>query len=91
MSHTDFYPKKPSQLDRGQNLQLRRVLLSTHSKPMELGYLGVDPAMSASTSSSGDSDGCSNWSTTVVEGRSLYRLRFQKSMCRAEQGHFHEL
>ena len=36
----DFYPKKPSQLDRGQNLQLRRVLLSTHSKPVELGYLG---------------------------------------------------
>lgn len=91
MSHTEFYPKKPSQLDRDQNLQLRRVILSTHPKSMELVYLGVDPAMSASTSPPGDSDGCSNWSTTSVEGRSLYHLRFEKSMCRAEQGHFHEL
>lgn len=53
MLHTEFCPKKPSQLDRGQNLQLRRVILSTHPTPMELGYLGVDPAMSASTSSPG--------------------------------------
>lgn len=91
MSHTQFYHQKPSQLDRGQSLQLRTVILRTHPKPTELGYLGVGPAMCVSTSPPGDPDECSNWRTTGIEGRSVYHLRFGRSVCRAVQGYFHEL